>query len=61
MPVLRFPHIPTGFASGGRLTTRVGLSDPSTHQRHPLCPRPYGLCLSLLRALGAQLAVTPRD
>jgi hypothetical protein len=24
MPVLRFPHIPTRFASGGRLTCRVG-------------------------------------
>jgi hypothetical protein len=61
MPVLRFPHIPTGFTSGGRLTTRVGLSDPSTYQRHPLSPRPCGLCLSLSRALGTQLAVIPRD
>jgi hypothetical protein len=60
MPVLRFPHISTRCASGGRLTTRVGLSDPSTHQRHPLSPRPRGLCLSLSSALGAKLAVTPR-
>ena len=61
MPVLGFPHIPTRFASGGRLTTRVGLSDPSTYQRHPLSPRPCGLCLSLSRVLGTKLAVIPRD
>jgi len=24
MPVLRFPHIPTGFTSGGQLTAWVG-------------------------------------
>lgn len=52
---------PTRFASGGRLTTRVGRSGPSTYQRHPLSPRPCGLCLSLLPALGTSLAVTPRD
>jgi hypothetical protein len=57
MPVLRFPHIPTRFASGGWLTTRAELSNPSTRQRHPLSPRPCGLCLSLSRALGAQLAI----
>ena len=61
MPVLRFPHLPTGFASGGRVTTRGGLSDPATSQRPPLCPQPCGLCLWLAPALGTKLAVTPRD
>jgi hypothetical protein len=44
-----------------RVTTRVELSNPSTYQRHPLSPRPYGLCLSLSSALGTELVVTPRD
>ena len=28
MPVLRFPHIPTRFASGGRLTVPSGADQP---------------------------------
>ena len=62
MPVVPGSYAsPTRFASGGRLTTREGLSGPSTYQRHPLSPRPCGLCLLLLPALGTTLAVTPRD
>jgi hypothetical protein len=59
MPVESGSHTsPTRFASGGRLTTRVGLSGPSTYQRHRLFPRPCGLCLSLLPVLGTSLAIT---
>jgi hypothetical protein len=45
---------PTRFASGGRLTARVGqdITARQCAQRHPLSPRPCGLCLSLLLALG---------
>src|SRR5260221_11343567 len=44
-----------------RGVTASCVPNPSTYQRHPLSPRPCGLCLSLLPALGTQLAVTPRD
>jgi hypothetical protein len=45
---------PTGFASGGRLTARVGqdIAARLCAQRHPLYPRLCSLCLSLLPALG---------
>jgi hypothetical protein len=60
MPVLRLAHLPTRFASGGWLTLPSGAVQPVNAPEAPtipLAPRPYGLCLSLSRALGAQLAV----
>jgi hypothetical protein len=72
MPELRFPHIPTGFASGGQLTAWVGQrayqpSGPEVAGRshHPpsAFPSPVGhrrstTCRHVYRTL---LAVAPRD
>lgn len=57
------PHIPTRFASGGRLTTRVGRSGPPTCKRHPLYPGLPGEAGSLpldVTILSTTLAL-PRD
>jgi hypothetical protein len=64
MPVLRFPHIPTRFASGGRLTICVGQSDPSTRQRHPRYPWPPAEAGSLslaVASVGRAARGYPRD
>jgi hypothetical protein len=64
MPALRFSHIPTRFASEGRLTNSVGLSNPSTRQRHPRYPGSRNRVGSLslaVASVGATLAVSLRD
>jgi hypothetical protein len=64
MPVLRFPHIPTWFSSGGRLTVAEWGSRPVYVQVAPTIPqlRLGGQSLPLtVASLSTLLAVTPRD
>jgi hypothetical protein len=64
MPVLRCPHLPPRCASGGWLTPRVGRSNPSTRQRHPLYPRSLAEARSLpltVTCVGRVARGIPRD